>query len=107
MARPLLPDELWHVIELWLTPQRVSRKGGRPPVPHRVALTGILIVLKTGIHWEDLPPEMGCWGMTCWRRLRDFQRRVAWAKLHQFFLSALHSAGQIDWSRIVIDSAFV
>jgi transposase len=50
--------------------------GGRPRIPDRAALTGILFVFKTGIHWEDLPPEMGCGcGMSCWRRLRDLLRQ--------------------------------
>jgi transposase len=36
---------------------------------NRAALTGMLLVLKSGIPWERLPQEMGCGsGMTCWRR---------------------------------------
>jgi transposase len=107
MAKSLLSDELWAAIEPLLPRQRISRKGGRPAIPHRVALTGILFVLKTGIPWEDLPTPMGCSGMTCWRRLRDLQKRGIWAKLHRLFLSTLHCAGKIDWSRTVIDSAYV
>ena len=48
------------------------------PVDDRVALAGILFVLKTGIGWEDLPRETGCSGMTCWRRLRDWQAAGVW-----------------------------
>ena len=72
MAKPLLTDELWARIEP-LLPERPARpKGGRPPLPDRATLSGIVFVLKTGIPWEDLPQEMGCGsGMTCWRRLRD------------------------------------
>ena len=45
-----------------------------PACPDRAALTGIIFVLKSGIPWEMLPQEMGCGsGMTCWRRLRDWQ----------------------------------
>ncbi len=42
------------------------------PVANRAALTGIIVVLETGIRWELLPQEMGC-GVTCWRRLWDWQ----------------------------------
>lgn len=107
MAKPLLSDELWNEIEPLLPPQKRSPKGGRPPVPHRVALNGILFVLKTGIQWEDLPPEMGCCGMTCWRRLRDLQAAGFWEALHRLLLDVLNEDGLIDWSRAVIDSASV
>ena len=60
MAKPLVTDELWEVIEPLLPEEPPKPKGGRPRVPDRAALTGILFVLKTGIPWEMLPQEMGC-----------------------------------------------
>jgi len=108
MAKPLLTDELWEIVELLLPPPKPRPKGGRPPMPNRNALTGILFVLKTGIPWEDLPQEMGCGsGMTCWRRLHDWQEAGVWDKLHRVLLDRLRSADQIDWSRAVVDSASV
>ena len=57
----LVSDELWKQIEPLLPPLPPrSPKGGRPPVEHRPALTGIVFVLKTGIPWQDLPTELGC-----------------------------------------------
>lgn len=70
MAKPLVSDELWAVVEPLLPPPRPHPNGGRPPVENRAALTGILFVLKSGLTWEMLPQEMGC-GMRCWCRLRD------------------------------------
>jgi len=109
MAKPLLPDELWAIIEPLLPPlPPPGPKGGRPPVGHREALTGILFVLKTGIPWEDLPCEMGCGsGMTCWRRLRDWQADGTWDKIHKVLLDKLRGADKIDWSRALIDSSSV
>jgi transposase len=110
MAKPLLSDELWSVIEpiLPAPKPRRFRFPGRKPVGDRQCLTGILFVLKTGIPWEDLPQEMGCGsGMTCWRRLRDWRRAGVWERLHAMLLANLHEAGQIDWSRAVVDSASV
>lgn len=73
MAAPLVSDDLWAVLASLIPLERPKPKGGRPPVPDRAALTGILFVLKSGIPWEMLPAEMGCGsGMTCWRRLRDW-----------------------------------
>ena len=110
MAKPLLSDELWSIIEPILPPPKARRFRfpGRKPVGDRQCLTGILFVLKTGIPWEDLPQEMGCGsGMTCWRRLRDWRRAGVWARLHTRLLGNLQEAGQIDWSRAVVDSASV
>jgi len=108
MARPILDDELWALIEPLLPPlrRRRFRYPGRKPVPHRAALTGILFVLRTGIPWEYLPQELGCGsGMTCWRRLRDWQRRGVWDRLHHLLLDRLQEADKIDWSRATVDSA--
>ena len=109
MAKPLLTDDLWALIEPHLPPlPPPGPKGGRPPVPHRVALTGILFVLKTGIPWEDLPVEMGCGcGMTCWRRLRDWQADGTWDEVHKVLLDELRGADKIAWERALIDSSSV
>ena len=109
MARPILDDELWEIVEpLIPKKKRRFRYPGRKPVSNRAALTGILFVLKTGIAWEDLPQEMGCGsGMTCWRRLRDWQKAGVWDKIHHTMLNKLRQADQIDFSRAVVDSASV
>jgi transposase len=108
MARPLVTDDLWEIVEPLLPPPRPCRRGGRPPADGRSVLAGIAFVLKTGIRWEHLPQEMGrgC-GMTCWRRLRDWHQAGVWRELHRVLLDKLNAAGKIDWSRAVVDSASV
>jgi transposase len=107
MTRPLVNDELWQRIEPLLPPHKRRFWGGRPPIDDRIALTGILFVLKTGIPWEDLPQEIGCCGMTCWRRLRDWQQAGVWDRLHELLLSELDRSDRLDWSRAAIDSSSV
>ena len=108
MARPLVPDDLWAAMEPLLPPEPPKPKGGRPRLPDRAALTGILFVLKSGVPWEMLPAEMGCGsGMSCWRRLRDWHKAGVWAALHRVLLERLHGAGQLDWRRAALDSASV
>ena len=108
IARPLLPDDLWDAIAPLLPPPRPRPKGGRRPIANRAALAGILFVLRSGLPWEMLPTEMGCGcGMSCWRRLRDWQEAGVWARLHQVLLERLHAAGEIDWSRATLNSASV
>jgi transposase len=110
MAKPLIDDELWAVIEPLLPAPKARRFRfpGRKPIDNRRTLTGIVFVLKTGIGWEDLPQEMGCGcGMTCWRRLQAWQANGVWQRLHQTLLAKLNGAEQIDWSRAVVDSSAV
>jgi transposase len=108
MAKPLVSDDLWAAIAPLLPPERPRPKGGRKPVPDRPALTGILFVLMSGIPWEMLPAEMGCGsGMTCWRRLRDWQAAGVWSRLHRVLLERLHGADKLDWTRASLDSASV
>ena len=107
MARLILGDELWELIGPLLPPpkKRRRRNPGRKPKDNRSVLTGILFVLKTGIPWEYLPQEMGCGsGMTCWRRLRDWQEAGVWEKIRCVLLQRLEDAKQIDWSRAIVDS---
>jgi len=105
--KKLVPDELWAIIQPLLPKHKPSKLGGHPRVDDRVALTGIMFVLKTGIAWEDLPQEIGCSGMTCWRRLKEWNDAGVWLKLHQRILQMLEDAGQLDWRRAVIDSSTV
>lgn len=109
MARPIVSDELWEVVEPLIP--RVERRfshPGRKRIDDRKVLTGILFVLQTGIGWEHLPQEMGCGsGMTCWRRLKEWQDAGVWQRLHEVLLARLQAAERIDWSRAVIDSSQV
>jgi transposase len=108
MSKPLVNDELWVLVAPLLPPEPPKPKGGRPRVSDRAALTGIIFVLKSGIPWEMLPQEMGCGsGVTCWRRLRDWQEAGVWDRLHQSLLDRLGEADLIDWSRAMLDSASV
>jgi transposase len=101
-----LPDDLWEIIEPVLHKWTPSPNGGQPRLNDRKALTGILFVLKTGIAWEDLPGELGCGcGMTCWRRLREWQVDGTWTKIHKVLLDRLPGAHKIAWSRATADCA--
>jgi transposase len=110
MDKPIIDDELWERIEPLLPEPKPRREKypGRKPVPDRAALSGILFVLRTGLRWRDLPAEMGCGsGVTCWRRLRDWQEAGVWDRLHELLLAELRASDQIDLSRVVLDSSSV
>ena len=105
----IVSDELWELIEPLLP--RVARRfryPGRKRLPDRQALQGILFVLQTGISWPQLPLELGFGsGVTCWRRMDEWQRAGVWERLHELLLARLRAAGEIEWSRAVADSSHV
>jgi transposase len=67
MRKELVSDELWKILEPLLPPAPPKPKDGRPRVPAKVTLEGIVYVLRSGIPWRMLPKEFGCSGVTCWR----------------------------------------
>src|SRR6266542_3036711 len=110
MARQLLDNELWKIVASHLPPPKPRRRrhpGRRSLEPQRVFM-GILLVLRTGMAWEDLPPELGVGsGMTCWRYLRDWHKAGVFRQVFEDLLNRLNAQGKIDWSRSMIDSASV
>lgn len=108
MSQALVDDDLWIRIEPLLPKRRPRNRqhAGRRPIPDRAVLTGILFVLRSGIPWNMLPPEMGCGsGSTCWRRLVRWQRAGVWKRLHRVLLTELRRRRQLDLARAVVDSA--
>ena len=106
MAKPLVSDGLWEMLQPPLPPAkpRRFRRPGRRRIDDRKALTGILF--RSGIPWEMLPREIECGpGMTCRRRLKEWHEAGVWPGLHELLLSKLQGADGLDWSRACVDSA--
>ncbi|MCC2280769.1 IS5 family transposase [Streptomyces sp. ET3-23] len=95
---PLLPAQ----------PPRRHQFPGRKPVDDRVALAGIMYMLRKGVTWADVPAErIGCSGVTCWRRLRDWTEAGVWPRLHEALLTELRRAGLLDMDDCSIDGSHV
>ena len=108
MPRAVIDDALWTRLEpLLLKRRRRNRRyAGRKPIPDRAVLTGIRFVLRSGIPWNMLPPEMGCGsGTTRWRRLVRWQRAGVWKRLHRVLLDELRHEARLNLARAVVDSA--
>lgn len=91
MATALLDDELWRRVEP-LLPVRKRRfyHPGRKRLDDRCTLSGILFVLRTGVAWQQLPQELGYGsGITCWRRLKEWQQAGVFQALHERLLAEL------------------
>ena len=108
MAAALVSDELWNEIEPLLPVHVPSPKGGKPRVPDRACLTGIVFVLRAGLPWRLLPKEMNCGsGVTCWRRLREWTRAGVWPAVLERVRDLLGRAGGIAAGTAIVDSANV
>src|SRR5713226_8743102 len=66
MTAALVPNDLWDVIEPLLPLPKPKPQGGRPRIPDRACLKGILFVLRSGMPWEMLPKELGCGSGMTW-----------------------------------------
>ena len=51
----IVPDDLWEEIKLLLPPEKPNKTIGRPVVPFRKVLDGIVYILRTGSQWKILP----------------------------------------------------
>ena len=108
MARKRVSETLWKAIAPLLPVHSPSPKGGRPPIPDRACLEGIIFVLKTGMAWQMLPTRLGYGsGSTCWRRFHAWTQLGVWPELHRRLLRVLGRSGRINLERAVIDSASV
>jgi len=105
--RWLVSDGLWSKIEPLLPkPKRRARgRGGRPRVPDRQALDGILFVLRTGSQWNALNATGICSSSTAHRRFQHWVRAGVFAQLWEQGLTAYDELKGIDWRWQSMDGA--
>ena len=73
-----IPDELWEQMEPLLPPRPKHPLGcHNPRVPDRAAMNAILLVLRTGMHWNALSATGVCSCSSAYRRFREWCE--AWA----------------------------
>jgi transposase len=78
------------------------------PVDDRAALRGIVYVLCKSVSWRDVPAEqVGCSGVTAWRRLRDWTEAGVWPQLHEVLPAELRAAGLLDMDDAATDGSHV
>jgi transposase len=105
--------EPWRVSDLFwarvwpLLPvvERRFRYPGRRRIDDRRCLEGILFVLFSGLPWEAVPRELGVSGVTCWRRLNEWQRAGVWERLLAVLVEELESLAALDEARLLIDAS--
>jgi len=98
-----IPDELWDEIITVLPKEKPENTVGRPIVPYRKVLDGILYILRTGCQWKMLPSEFGS-GSTCHRRFQEWNNLDVFKKTWVKLLKSYDDAVGINWTWQSIDS---
>ena len=104
MSRHEITDAQWAVIEPFIPEQKPG--PGRKRNNDRQTLNGILVVLKTGCTWEDMPRACGS-PATCWRRFRHWACDGTWERIWRTLLSQLHAPSKLEWTHAFLDGSFV
>jgi len=108
MAAARMPPAFFKLAAHHVPPEStIGPDGGRPPVSHRVVMKTLWFVLATGCRWEDVPPEMGCSGMTAHRCLRRWEELGCWDRLHADLLRLLRQAGKLDPDLVIVDAVIL
>jgi len=101
-----IPDELWDEIKLILPSEKPNNTIGRPAVPFRKVLDGILYVLRTGCQWKMIPKEYGS-GSTCHRRFQQWSLSKVFQRLWTRLLKVYDDLIGIQWRWQSLDSISV
>ncbi len=101
-----IPNDLWTELQPLLPPEKPPGTPGRPVVPFRQVLDGILYVLRTGCQWKALPNEYGT-GSTCHRRFQQWVQAGVFAQLWATLLTRYDARHGIRWKWQALDSVMV
>ena len=101
-----IPDELWKLIRPLLPAEKAMGTVGRPVVPFRTVLDGILYVLRTGGQWKMAPKEYGS-GSTCHKRFQEWVATGVFLQAWQVLLRRYDELRGIQWTWQAVDSKSV
>ena len=98
-----IPDGLWNKVVSVLPKEKPGNTVGRPIIPFRKVMDGIMYVLRTGCQWKMLPREYGS-GSTCHRRFQKWVRLDVFKKIWIRLLKTYDSKKGIKWNWQSLDS---
>jgi transposase len=106
-AHPLYraSDALWERVKPLLPehPNRHKFGGGRPRVPDRKALDGIIFVLRTGCQWKALDETGICSASTAHNRFQEWTVVGVFKQLWRLGLEHYDELKGIDWTWQAMD----
>jgi putative transposase len=102
-----ISDELWEKIEPLIPKHPNTHRfgGGRPRVPDRKVMDGILFVLRTGCQWNALNETGICSSSTAHLRFQEWVKAGVFLKLWKMALGDYDELKGIDWAWQSMDGA--
>ncbi len=102
-----VPDGLWNQIKQVLP--REKRKGnvGRPALPNRQVLNGILFVLRSGCQWKGLKKEWYGASSSLHKRFQEWNKSGLWKKIYRLIVKYYQKKRRIQWKWQAVDSKMV
>ena len=98
MRRKMLSERQWKLIEPLLPGKKTD--PGRSGSNNRLALEGILWIMRTGSPWRDLPARFGKW-ITTYQRFRRWEKSGVFDRIFQ-------SVGDsYDFTTVQIDGTYI
>lgn len=101
-----IPDDLWKRIIKILPPEKAKPRGGRPAVPARQIMAGIIYRMKTGCQWRAIPDSFGS-GQTIHRRFQQWVKAGIFPRIHKEILLYYNVKKPIEWEWTSMDAAIV
>jgi putative transposase len=100
----LIPDQIWHRVQILFPPPKEKKKPGRPRMDDRKAFNAMLYVLRTGIQWKALPRSLGA-SSTVHDRFTEWTQAGVFLCLWQQGLILYDQKKGIHWERQAMDGA--
>ena len=92
-----------NIINSILPTEKPNNTIGRPIIPYRKVMDGILYVLRTGCQWKMIPKEYGS-GSTCHRRFQQWVQLDIFKKIWIRLLKEYDNKKGIKWMWQSLDS---
>ena len=105
--REELQDAQWAIIQPLIPIPAIRDDGkGRPRIPDRPVINGILWILRTGARWCDMPDRFPPY-QTCHRRFQEWVKAGVFRQILETLAHDLEKRGKFKLAECFIDATFV
>jgi len=79
MARMVIKDEQWKIVE-FLVKEKKTKRGKPRVIDDRLILEAVLYVMRTGCQWRELPFEFPNW-KSVYSRFSSWNKNGVWNRI--------------------------